>query len=92
LIAGLKTLHAQQSLDALSAGNHVASEKPMAMNREDAKAMIADEKNKKFLMIGLNQRLMPPHVKAKQIAVEVNQRSLRLGSFSEGFAQAIKAR
>jgi len=40
----------------------------MATTREDAKAMLeAAKKNKKFLMIGLNQRLMPPHVKAKKI-------------------------
>jgi predicted dehydrogenase len=40
----------------------------MAISREEAKSMIAAaEKNKKYLMIGLNQRLMPPHVRAKEI-------------------------
>jgi predicted dehydrogenase len=40
----------------------------MAISRDEAKSMIAAaEKNKKFLMIGLNQRLMPPHVRAKEI-------------------------
>src|SRR4051794_41902501 len=40
----------------------------MATTREDAKAMIqAAEKSGKYLMIGLNQRLMPPHVKARKI-------------------------
>ncbi|MDB5358333.1 MAG: oxidoreductase domain protein [Phycisphaerales bacterium] len=68
VVAGPNALHAQQSIDALNAGKHVLCEKPMATTREDAKAMMqAAEKNKKFLMIGLNQRLMPPHVKAKEI-------------------------
>lgn len=68
VVAGPNALHAQQTIDALNAGKHVLCEKPMATTREDAKAMIAAaEKNKKFLMIGLNQRLMPPHVKAKEI-------------------------
>jgi predicted dehydrogenase len=68
VVAGPNGLHAEQSIAALNAGKHVLCEKPMATTREDAKAMMqASEKNKKFLMIGLNQRLMPPHIKAKEI-------------------------
>ncbi|MEM1013370.1 MAG: Gfo/Idh/MocA family oxidoreductase [Planctomycetota bacterium] len=61
-------LHAPQTIDAHNAGRHVLVEKPMATTREDAKAMIAArDKSGKFLMIGMNQRLMPPHVAAKEI-------------------------
>jgi UDP-N-acetylglucosamine 3-dehydrogenase len=68
VVAGPNASHAQMTLDALAAGRHVLCEKPMATNREDAKAMIeAAEKAGKYLMIGLNQRLMPPHVRAKEI-------------------------
>jgi predicted dehydrogenase len=68
VVAGPNTLHASQTIDALNAGKHVLCEKPMATTREDAKAMMAAaEKNKKFLMIGLNQRLMPNHVRAKEL-------------------------
>jgi predicted dehydrogenase len=68
VVAGPNSLHASQSIEALSAGKHVLCEKPMATTREDAKAMIeAAKRNGKYLMIGLNQRLMPPHIKAKKI-------------------------
>jgi predicted dehydrogenase len=68
VVAGPNSLHAQQTIEALQAGKHVLCEKPMATTREDAKAMLdAAKKSGKFLMIGLNQRLMPPHKKAKQI-------------------------
>jgi predicted dehydrogenase len=68
VVAGPNALHAEQSIAALNAGKHVLCEKPMATTREDARAIMqAAQKNKKFLMIGLNQRLMPPHVRAKEI-------------------------
>ena len=68
VIAGPNSLHAAQTIEALNAGKHVLCEKPMATNRDDARAMIAAaQKNNKYLMIGLNQRLMPPHVRAKEI-------------------------
>ncbi len=60
--------HAPQTIDGLNAKKHVLVEKPMAGTRADAKAMMAAAKrNKKFLMVAQNQRLMAPHVKAKEI-------------------------
>ncbi|MGF1635023.1 MAG: Gfo/Idh/MocA family protein [Phycisphaerae bacterium] len=60
--------HCPQALAALAAGKHVLVEKPMATTREEAKAMIeAAKKAGKYLMVGMNQRLMPPHVKAREI-------------------------
>ena len=68
VVCGPNATHAAMSIEALNADLHVLCEKPMATTREDAKAMLqAARKNKKYLMIGLNQRLMPPHVRAKEI-------------------------
>lgn len=61
-------VHAPQTIDALDAGAHVLVEKPMAGTLAEAEAMIAAaERNGRKLMVGQNQRLMSPHVKAKQI-------------------------
>jgi len=61
-------LHAPVSIAALKAGKHVLCEKPMATSAAEAEAMIKEaEESGKILMIGHNQRLMPPHIKAKQI-------------------------
>ncbi|NHN28584.1 Gfo/Idh/MocA family protein [Paenibacillus agricola] len=61
-------LHAPVSIAAANAGAHVLVEKPMATNEADSLAMIeAAKANNVYLMVGHNQRLMPPHVKAKEI-------------------------
>ncbi|HUC90542.1 MAG TPA: Gfo/Idh/MocA family oxidoreductase [Paenibacillus sp.] len=61
-------LHAPVTIAAAEAGAHVLVEKPMASTEEEALAMIEAAKNNGvFLMVGHNQRLMPPHVKAKQL-------------------------
>ncbi|WP_248926272.1 Gfo/Idh/MocA family protein [Paenibacillus hamazuiensis] len=61
-------LHAPAAIAAANAGAHVLVEKPMAATEEEALAMIeAARKNGVYLMVGHNQRLMPPHVKAKEI-------------------------
>jgi len=68
VVAGPNALHAAMTIAALQAGKHVLCEKPMAINREEGRAMIdAAKKSGKYLMIGLNQRLMPSHVRAKEV-------------------------
>jgi UDP-N-acetylglucosamine 3-dehydrogenase len=60
--------HASVSIQAMKAGKHVLCEKPMATTIEEAREMVkAAEENGVFLMVGHNQRLMPVHVKAKNI-------------------------
>ena len=60
--------HAPIALEALNAGKHVLCEKPMATSLEDAERMIrAAEENQRFLMIGHNQRLVPAHIRAKEL-------------------------
>ncbi|MFD0589788.1 Gfo/Idh/MocA family protein [Paenibacillus sp. GCM10027627] len=60
--------HAPMSIAAAKAGAHVLVEKPMAVSDEEAEAMIAAaSENGVHLMVGHNQRYMPPHVKAKDI-------------------------
>ncbi|WP_073154110.1 Gfo/Idh/MocA family protein [Seinonella peptonophila] len=61
-------VHAPATVAALKAGCHVLCEKPMSVSDEEALSMIQiAEEQKKKLMIGHNQRLMPPHIKAKEI-------------------------
>ncbi|TVY09676.1 Gfo/Idh/MocA family protein [Paenibacillus cremeus] len=61
-------LHAAVAIAAANAGAHVLVEKPMAGSAEEGRAMIeAASRNGVYLMVGHNQRLMPPHVKAKEI-------------------------
>lgn len=61
-------LHAPATIAAANAGAHVLVEKPMATSTEEGLAMIeAARANGVLLMVGHNQRYMPPHVKAKEI-------------------------
>lgn len=61
-------LHAEMTIEAAKTGAHVLVEKPMAVTDEEAAAMIeAAKANNVKLMVGHNQRFMPPHQKAKEI-------------------------
>ena len=68
VIATPNGLHAQQSIEALSAGKHVLCEKPMAIHVEDAHQMIlaAQEFGKQLVVVKQN-RYNPPVQELKQL-------------------------
>jgi len=71
IVATPNSEHARLTIAALKAGKHVLCEKPMATTLEDAAMMIETAKKMgKKLMIGHNQCLMAPHLKAKQLLKE----------------------
>ncbi len=60
--------HGPATIEAAKAKCHVLCEKPIATSLEEASKMIETaEENDVILMMGHNQRFMPPHVKAKEI-------------------------
>lgn len=65
------TKHTAVSIAAANAGRHVFSEKPMATNLEEAKAVLdaANESGKVF-QVGFNRRFAPVYQKMKQIITE----------------------
>lgn len=63
--------HADMSISALNAGKHVLCEKPMALSIEETRKMLDTQKSSgKILMPGHNQRLIPTHIKAKELLAE----------------------
>ena len=64
-------VHCQIAVDALRAGKHVLCEKPMALNLDECKIMIAAAKETgKQLMVGQIGRYTPAFVRAKQLIEE----------------------
>ena len=61
-------VHCQVAIDALHAGKHVLCEKPMALDLDECKAMIAAAKETgKQLMVGQIGRYTPAFVRTKQL-------------------------
>lgn len=70
-IAAPSAIHAQISIAAAEAGKHVFCEKPLALNLEDAKAMVnAVEKADVVNMIGFNYRRVPAIALAKKLIAD----------------------
>ncbi|GAH48991.1 unnamed protein product, partial [marine sediment metagenome] len=64
-------IHAQISIAAAEAGKHIFCEKPLALNLEDAKAMVnAVEKAGVVNMIGFNYRRVPAIALAKKLIAD----------------------
>ena len=60
--------HCEISVKALNAGKHVLCEKPMAVTYEECQAMVnAAHTMGQYLMIAQQERLLPVHVKAKEL-------------------------
>ncbi|XWW44267.1 Gfo/Idh/MocA family oxidoreductase [Fibrella sp. USSR17] len=74
-------LHFEQAMLALEAGKHVICEKPLAMNPEEGRQMLAKAKEKGLLMVtNLMQRYNPLFARVKHL-VEANL----LGDFLHGY-------
>lgn len=67
-IAAPSQVHAEIAIAAANAGKHVFCEKPLALNMEDAEAMVeAVERNKVINFIGFNFRRVPALCLAKKL-------------------------
>jgi len=67
-VCSVNSTHAAYTIAALKAGKHVLCEKPMATTLEDCEAMVrAAEENHRFLMLDMDQRMAPAHIKAKEL-------------------------
>lgn len=76
--------HAPLTIAALKAGKHVLCEKPMAMNADECKAMIAAQKETgKKLQIGFNMRYSP--------GAQSLKRAIESGQFGEIYHAAARA-
>jgi Predicted dehydrogenases and related proteins len=66
-------LHASMAIEGLNSGHHVVIEKPMALNTEDAQAVLdAAEKNRKQVFCVMQNRYSPPSVWLKNL-IESNK-------------------
>jgi predicted dehydrogenase len=60
--------HAEVALAAADAGKHVLVEKPMALNLDQCKEMVARAAQAgTVLMVGQNQRFQPEHIRIKEL-------------------------
>ena len=81
-------LHAPVAVDALNAGKHVLTEKPMAMNAAEAQKMVdAAKKHRRILQVGHNHRFDKEPMFAKKLI-----ESGKLGKIYYARVKAIRRR
>ena len=77
VIATRHHLHARQVIEALQSGKHVFCEKPLCLNEEDLKEIIAARENSasahQLLMVGFNRRFAPFAVRMKKFLQEARE-------------------
>lgn len=68
IIATKEDSHVPLTLEALAAGKHVYVEKPLAENLETCKKVLAaQESTGKIVAVGMNRRLAPAYLKAREL-------------------------
>lgn len=71
VIATRHHLHAEMVIRSLRAGKEVFVEKPLALNRDELKAIVTEvEKSRKTVTVGFNRRFSPHVVKIKELIGE----------------------
>ena len=79
-------MHAEYTIRALEAGKHVICEKPMGMNTQECKAMLAAQKKTgKLLQIGYRLFYEPTHLAAKNIGETKEWGKVKMMESSLGF-------
>ncbi|UCE58882.1 MAG: bi-domain-containing oxidoreductase [Phycisphaerales bacterium] len=70
LIATRHDLHAPLAMEALRAGKHVFTEKPMAMNEDQLKKLVElIQQGDRYFMVGFNRRFSPHAVALRELLV-----------------------
>ncbi|MFZ0296578.1 MAG: bi-domain-containing oxidoreductase [Candidatus Sulfotelmatobacter sp.] len=77
VIATRHHLHARQVIAALQRGKHVFCEKPLCLNQEELKEIIAAHENsgssRRLLMVGFNRRFAPLTVRMKEFLQQAGE-------------------
>ncbi|MEM6698847.1 MAG: Gfo/Idh/MocA family oxidoreductase, partial [Bacteroidota bacterium] len=82
-------MHAEYTIRAFEAGKHVICEKPMGMNVEECKAMLAAQKRSgKLLQIGYRLYYEPVHLGVKSIGEQQKLGKVKMIESSLGFRMA----
>jgi predicted dehydrogenase len=83
------SMHKEYTIRALDAGKHVICEKPMGMDAEECKAMIAAAKrNNRMLQVGYRLFYEPHHLKLMKESQKPVEKGIKIIESSLGFQMA----